>query len=292
MCTLSSLPVAFQYADAFTCHAETLGRESHAEHRNGFPREHELFERPSMDDQDESPDRSTHDNPGQEPQKDPPAPTESDAPTPASNATASRSKPGPEPKVARLISEYDRELAGVGDELEVRWTNPETDASLRSLADWFNEQLLRAVLTAAGIETITEDVSHLYAVLSGETGSRGERTQLERRLERDGVAVETVTDEFVSYGAIRSYLTGYRNVTAPSGTDGPSAAATARTIEELRQRTVSVTESKLDRLQETDQLRVGPRRVFADVQVLCERCGKQYDVADLLESGACDCYES
>ncbi|WP_323170968.1 rod-determining factor RdfA [Natrialba sp. PRR66] len=289
VCTLSSLPVAFQYAESFTGHAETLDRESNAEHRNGFPRERELFGRLSMDDQDDSPDRSAHENAGQDPQTTPSGSTESDTSTPA--APASRSKPGPQPKVARLISEYDRELAGVGDELEARWTNPETDASLRSLADWFNEQLLRAVLTAAGIETITEDVSHLYAVLSGETGSRGERTQLERRLERDGVAVETVTDEFVSYGAIRSYLTGCRNATAPSSTDGPSAAATARTIEELRQRTVSVTESKLDRLQETEQLRVGPRRVFADVQVLCERCGKQYDVADLLESGACDCYE-
>lgn len=208
----------------------------------------------------------------------------------AAPAPPSKPKPGPKPKVARLVEKY--ELAGIGAELETRWTDPENGESLRTLASWFNERVLQSTLASADVETITEDVSYLYALLSGETGSRGERTQVERQLEREGIDVETLTSEFVSYGAIRSYLTGYRDVSPPSRNDAASAATTARTIEGLRQRTVSVTESKLDRLQETDQLRVGPHRVFAEVQVRCEECGKQYDVADLLESGTCDCFES
>lgn len=201
--------------------------------------------------------------------------------------------PGPKPKVARLIEKYG--LEGVGADLEARWTCDEDRESLRSLADWFNERLVRAALLEAGIDTIGEDAGHLYDLLRGETGSRGERTQVERRLERAGVDVETLTDELVSYGAIRTYLTGYRDATPPSDDDGDADTDrenVARTIEGLRQRTVSVTESKLERLRETDRLEVGPHRVLADVQVLCEACGKQYDVADLLESGACDCFES
>ncbi|EMA41675.1 rod-determining factor RdfA [Halobiforma nitratireducens] len=198
--------------------------------------------------------------------------------------------PGPKPKVARLIEKYD--LEGVGADLEQRWTRAENRESLRSLADSFNERLVRTALAEVGIDTIAEDVSRVYALLAGEAGSRGERTQLERRLEREGVDVETLTDEFVSYGAVRSYLTGYRDVTPPSSDDetGGDRENVARTIEGLRQRALSVTESKLERLRETDRLEVGPHRVLADVQVLCERCGKQYDVADLLESGACDCF--
>ncbi|ELY89481.1 hypothetical protein C483_13173 [Natrialba hulunbeirensis JCM 10989] len=206
--------------------------------------------------------------------------------------TDESSTPGPKPKVVRLIDTYEHELAGIGAELESRWTDPDTDDSLRTLADWFNEQLLRAALADADVETVTDDVSQLYSLLAGDTGSRGERTQVERRLERQGVDVSSLTDEFVSYGAIRSYLTGYRNASPPPTEEQTSAATTARTIDGLRQRTVAVTESKLDRLQDTNQLRVGPHRVFADVQVLCERCGKQYDVADLLAAGSCDCYES
>ncbi|WP_049922510.1 rod-determining factor RdfA [Halopiger djelfimassiliensis] len=196
---------------------------------------------------------------------------------------------GPTPKVARLIEKYG--LEGTGDDLEARWTRPENRESLRSLADSFNERLLRAALADAGIDTISEDVSHLYAVLTGETGSRGERTQVERRLERQGVDVDSLTEEFVSYGAIRTYLTSYRGVSPPTETDEMDRESTARTIERLRQRTVSVTESKLDALRDDDRLQLGPHRVLADVQVLCERCGKQYDVAELLESGECECFE-
>lgn len=202
--------------------------------------------------------------------------------------TTDRSSPGPRPKVARLIDEYD--LEGVGDELEAKWTAPGSSESLRTLADWFNERLLRTALSTADVDTLSEDVSHLYAVLAGETGSRGERTQLERRLEREGVDVATLTDAFVSYGAVRSYLVGHRNVTPPSASPGPDREDAASTIERLRQRTTTVTTDRLARLRETDQLDVGTHRVLVDVQVLCERCGKQYEVTRLLESGACDCF--
>ena len=197
--------------------------------------------------------------------------------------------PGPRPKVARLIDQYD--LEGVGDELEIRWSRPEDRESLRSLADWFNERLLRAALSEAGVDTLSEDVSRLYALLSGATGSRGERTQIGRRLERKGVEVDAITDEFVSYGAIRSYLVGYRGVSPPSESGGVDRESTAQTIERLRQRTASVTENKLHRLRGAEELDLGPHRVLVDVQVLCETCGKQYEISGLLESGTCDCFE-
>lgn len=193
---------------------------------------------------------------------------------------------GPDPKVLRLIRKYD--LEGVGDDLEAQWTRPEDRRSLRALADSFNERLLRAVLADADVETITDDVSRLYALLSGEAGSRGQQTTARRRLERAGVDVETLTDEFVSYGAIRSYLVGYRNASLPEE-DDDARTTDVSAIEGLRQRTVAVTESRLDRLRDTDRLQIGTYRVLADVQVLCEECGRQYDVATLLETGACAC---
>ncbi|AXR79365.1 rod-determining factor RdfA [Natrarchaeobaculum sulfurireducens] len=198
--------------------------------------------------------------------------------------------PGPKPKVVRLIDQYD--LEGVGDELERRWSHPDDRESLRSLADWFNEQLLRAALSEASVDVLSEDVSRLYAILTGDTGSRGERTQIGRRLEREGLDVDAITDTFVSYGAIRSYLVGHRGVSPPSASDGINRESTAQTIEGLRRRTGTVTENKLQRLRKTDELHLGPHRVLVDVQVLCEECGKQYEITGLLESGTCDCFES
>lgn len=196
--------------------------------------------------------------------------------------------PGPDPKVLRLIRKYD--LEGVGDDLETRWTRSEDRTSLRELADSFNERLLRAALADADVDTITDDLGRLYALLNGDEGSRGEQTAAKRRLERAGVDVETLTDEFVSYGAIRSYLTGHRDASLPDA-DEDTRAAESRAIEGLRQRTVAVTESKLARLRNTDHLQLGSHRVLADVQVLCEECGRQYDVATLLDAGACECYD-
>lgn len=196
--------------------------------------------------------------------------------------------PGPKPKVARLLEKYD--LEGVGDELEAQWTHPDDRKSLRTLADSFNERLLRTALEDAGVDTITEDVGHLYELLSENAGSRGEQLQARRRLERTDVDVETVTDEFVSYGAIRSYLTGYRDASLPETTDDDVRAKERGAIEGLRQRTAAVTESKLARLQETDRLKLGSHRVLATVQVVCEECHTRYDVANLLETGGCDCH--
>lgn len=194
--------------------------------------------------------------------------------------------PGPDPKVLRLIRKYG--LEGVGDELEAQWTHPEERTSLRALADAFNQRLLRAALDEADVETITDDVDRLYALLSADSGSRGERTAAKRRLERVGVDVAALTEDFVSYGAIRSYLTGHRDATLPE-TEADARETESRTIEGLRQRTVAVTESKLTRLRDAGHLQLGSHRVLADVQVLCEECGRQYDVATLLDTGACEC---
>ncbi|ELY58686.1 hypothetical protein C493_06767 [Natronolimnohabitans innermongolicus JCM 12255] len=187
----------------------------------------------------------------------------------------------------RLLEKY--ELDGLGDELEARWTDPEERTGLRTLADRFNERLLEAALESANVELLTEDVGHLYALLTEETGSRGEQLQARRRLERADVDVEALTDEFVSYGAIRTYLTAYRDASLPEPTPEDARRRERRAIERLRQRTVAVTESKLDRLSEADRLEVGSHRVLATVQVVCEECHAQYDVSKLLENGACDC---
>ncbi|SEH17276.1 hypothetical protein SAMN04487967_3103 [Natronorubrum sediminis] len=201
-----------------------------------------------------------------------------------------RTTPGPQPKVPRLLEKYD--LEGVGDKLEAHWTHPDERKSLRALADSFNERLLRAALEDAGVETITEDIDRLYELLREETGSRGEQSQARRRLERAGVDVETVTEEFVSYGAIRSYLTEYRDASLPEATDEDVRRTERQAIDGLRERTVTVTESKLARLRRTDRLELGSHRVLATVQVVCEDCHEQYDAAELIERGGCACSES
>lgn len=191
-------------------------------------------------------------------------------------------------KVARLIEEY--EMESLGAELERRWTAEEDRRSLRELASYFNRQLLEHALEAADVRPLDGEVENIYRLLTdGESGA--DRTRIRRRLERDGVDVDAVENDFVTYQAIRTYLKKHRGAEyTPDETD--PIEREIGNIQQLRGRVDSVTEGKLRQLRRTDQLDLGEFRTLVDVRVVCEDCNAQFDVIDLLERGRCDCPES
>lgn len=195
----------------------------------------------------------------------------------------------PSSKVARLIDEY-----GLGDEfgdrLEALWTaKGEERESLRTLATRFNRRLLEAELTVAGVSTLDGEVENLYRLLTDEDVSSGVRTETRARLEREGVDVDGLDRDFVTYQAIRSYLGEYRGVEYSRDEDSNRVDTVLETVQRLRSRTQSVTEKSLRQLRDTGRLSLGRFRLFVGVQVFCEDCNQQYDIVELLERGGCDC---
>lgn len=190
-------------------------------------------------------------------------------------------------KVARLISEYD--LTGIGEELERKWTaDGEDRRSLRTLADSFNRELLKEILETADVPAIDDEVANLYRLLTDDDVSEVDRTRLTRRLERQGVDVDDVTDEFVSYQAIRTYLKNHRD--ASFERSSASTAERAReTIQRLQTRTTAVAETKVEQLVAADLVALGDFRVTTDVRVTCTDCRTSYGIDELLERGGCDC---
>ena len=193
-------------------------------------------------------------------------------------------------KVARLVDEYD--LDGVGDELEARWTATGDDhTSLRDLAAEFNRRLVEARVDEAGMRLSAREIDAVVRSLTGDEVTAADRTQLRRRLEREGVDVDALDCDVVTYQAVRSYLREHRGAEYERD-DGDRAATAARAIGRLRGRLVSVAESKLRALRKTPALTLGEFRVLVDVGVLCTDCGSRYGVAELLSSGGCDCEEA
>lgn len=192
----------------------------------------------------------------------------------------------PRSKVARLLDEYG--LDGLGDELEARWTaTGDAHWSLRRLAAHVNEELVRERLRDAGTNPSSTRVESVVDALTSDE-SAADRTQVRRRLERDGVDADSLERDLVTYQAVRSYLQDYRGATYdPDTRDRVEAAADA--VEKLRGRLVSVTESKLDALRSTSRLSLGEFRVMVDIQVLCTDCQRQYGVRELLTEGGCEC---
>jgi len=194
----------------------------------------------------------------------------------------------PRSKVERLITEYG--LDGAGMELETRWTREEDRWSLRDLADWFNRQLLEQALTGAGIQPVDGEVSNDYRLLTDDDVSGGDRVQLRRRLDQAGVDVDGLLDDFVTYQAIRSYLTEIRDASYDHGS-GTTPESVQDRIESLAGRTERVTESQIAQLRDNGEIEVGDFRLLVDVQLYCRECNEQYDIAELLERGGCGCLD-
>lgn len=211
-------------------------------------------------------------------------------------ADGSRSKDGPahrrQSKVERIIEAYD--LDGLGRELEDRWTGRGTaQQSLRELADFVNERLLASAMDGADATPLGGEVDTVYEQLTGEEVSEGTRTQTRLRLERTGVDVDRLLDDFVSHQAIYTYLTERRDVEYPSdGSGDDSVEKEVEKIQRLRSRTVAVIEDAVERMRKTDQVDVGDFDVLLDVRILCENCGTYHGVDELVDNGGCGCDES
>jgi len=192
-------------------------------------------------------------------------------------------------KVARLIDEYGLDDS-FGDRLERLWTaDGDRRESLRDLADRFNRRLLETTLQAAGASTVDGEIENLYRLLTDDDVSSGMRTEARTRLEREGVDIDQLERDFVTYQAIRSYLTEYRDAEYERPSESERAESVIETIQRLQSRLRSIAEEGLDRLRSTDRLTLGRFRLFVDVDVLCEECGAQYGVVELFERGGCDC---
>lgn len=193
---------------------------------------------------------------------------------------------GRQSKVNRLIEEYD--LGEIGGELEQLWTADEDRRSLRDLAEYFNQELLAQALEDAAVQPLDGEVENTYRLLTDDEVSSAESTRVKRRLERDGVDVETLLSDFVTYQAVRTYLKDHRGAEyTPDETDPLKRERT--NFQKLRGRMVSVTEGKLEQLRGSDEFTLGEFRTLADIQVVCEDCNTQFEVLDLLDRGGCHC---
>lgn len=194
-------------------------------------------------------------------------------------------------KVGRLIETY--ELAGLGDELVEQWTAPADDrSSLRELADYFNRRLLAAALDDAAVDTLEGDVGNMYRLLTDDVSS-GVRAEVRNRLDRQGVDVEAVESAFVSHQAIHTYLRKYQNVAFEPAESSPTERRETERerIRRLQSRTEAVTEDSIERLSDGEALSIARPSVLVDVRVLCDDCGGDYTVDELLSQGGCACFE-
>ena len=192
-------------------------------------------------------------------------------------------------KVANVISKYDLD-EDYGKKLEDLWTaEGDKRESLRTLAARLNKRILAGAMGDAGMTAVDGEVANLYRLLTDETVSSGNRTEARQRLAQNGIDTDQLESDFVTYQAIRSYLKDYRNTEHETQSSTIRTDDVIETLQRLQSRVRSVSEKSLTQLIAADRLTLGKFRIFIEIDVLCEDCGKQYGIVKLLESGSCDC---
>lgn len=198
--------------------------------------------------------------------------------------------PRPASKVGKLLSAYG--LSGTGEDLERRWLGQGYERqSLRSLADHFNQLLLRTELERAGENPVEGEVENLYRLLTEEDVSQANRTEVETQLARAGLDIETLRKDFVSHQAVHTYLTEVRGVELAPGEESSSATIEKRgeVIQRLRGRLVSVTKRSIADLRSSGAVSVGDFDIVVNSTIHCSDCGATQDIGEFLREGSCQC---
>ena len=152
------------------------------------------------------------------------------------------SDPNTKYKVGKVLSRYD--LLDLHAALPEMWVGESGDSkSLRDLADEINTAVLRRAMERAGSDPLDGEAENAYQLLTGDGVSAGVRTQQRNRLERDGVDVEQLEDDFVTHQAVYTYLTKALEVSKDTADDADPLEKHEKRIQRLRSRTVAVTEN-------------------------------------------------
>lgn len=192
----------------------------------------------------------------------------------------------PSNKVNRVAQAYG--LDDLGAELEARWLGVDGEqSSTRDLATLFNKRVLEAAVDRSDAFTFTGTVDELYRRLTDD--DTGDASLVRSRLEQHGVDVDAVTDDFVSHQTIHRHLKNHRELERPEQTPEDRKASAVDTVQRLRGRTTAVAEQTIESLANNDILDVGQFSILNDIQVLCENCGRSYDVTTFMERDGCQC---
>lgn len=187
-----------------------------------------------------------------------------------------------------MAAAYD--LPMEAERLEEYWTREENRYSLRELAARFNRQLLRAVMEQNGLNPLDGEVENTYRLLTDDDVSQGMQTQAHNRLQKQGIDVDQLVSDFVSYGTVRRHLKGCLGAERES-TDADDDAVENGTqrIAALQNRTIAVTENTLSQLDAAGDLASGNIDVFVDITVSCTDCGYHAPVHEFIENEGCRC---
>jgi len=185
-------------------------------------------------------------------------------------------------KVDRIREKYG--LTALDERLRRR--RSKKDASLRDLDEYINTRVVEVAMVSAGADPVEGEPSNYLSLLRSDDSIS--RKEARRELAREGVPVDELKEDFVSYQTVRKHLNECLHVDT-SETYTPEPEQDRETIGNLKGRCENVIERTINRLRKHDAVRIGEPRPAVALKVTCGRCGRTHDVAELLRTRECGC---
>lgn len=193
-------------------------------------------------------------------------------------------------KTSKVLSKY--ELADLHEKLPELWVGKSgEEISLRDLADRINIAIIRAALEEAGEDPLEGEAENVYRLLEGDDVSTGVCIKQQNRLERVGIDVEEMKNDFVTHQAVYTYLTQGLDISKGSTDRTDQTKKHEVRIQRLRSRLDAVLQQSINDLRNANQITTGDIDTTVSLQVYCEDCGSQYELLQLFQNGGCNCAE-
>lgn len=187
-------------------------------------------------------------------------------------------------KVGRVLEEYD--LEELDANLVDMWLGGDSGESysLRELSEHINKCLLQTAMEQAGIDPLDGETEETYRLLKADDISEDVRQKAIHRLEREGVDVDRLEEDFVTHQAVHTYLTKFREVRQDA--NGSSETPTSQ---ELLDELSSIAAESLESARDAGELDIGSFNLDVELQVHCEECAETYSLEELFSEGECHC---
>lgn len=182
---------------------------------------------------------------------------------------------------------YD--LRGYNDRLVEHWQKPAPQRKgYRQPADWVNVTLLRRAMDRAGLSTLGREAESKYERLHSDDPMIV--TEVSKLLAQEGIDIEQLEKDFVSYGVIRTHLKECLDAERAPQT---SSDWERDAIEITRERAHQKAKEAINSLLNKGEIAAGENTaVRIRIDIDCPDCNSRTPVERALRRGvACDCPE-
>ncbi|WP_459191135.1 rod-determining factor RdfA [Halosimplex sp. J119] len=189
-------------------------------------------------------------------------------------------------KLSRVARDYG--IEDVEGELVELWQREEDRYSLRELAEYFNEELVREAMERHGLMPLQGEPEHIYHLLTDGDVSGGMKAQLRNRLEQSGIDPDQLKDHTVSYQTVNRHFKQCLDLSFESReSTGPKERIDS--VNAMARRTELVAQQTVEQLQYADDITLGDFDVTVTVGLTCTDCNRDLRLHELVDRGGCDC---